>query len=155
MRKGNCLYFHTIANSFLIRNFASCTSTYCRLRHVEKSFFCCDTYLTFSLNDVEEAECKVVFRVLKQYLPRLRHALRIPANFKLEQRSICDGMECLCMLLRRVWYPCRYSGIIPRFGGRPVPREGASLDNCFGFVDGTVRSICRPRENQRLVYNGY
>ncbi|CAB3999509.1 Hypothetical predicted protein [Paramuricea clavata] len=82
--------------------------------------FCYETYPAFSLDDVEEAECKAEFRVLKQDLPRLREALRIPANFKLEQRSICDGMEGLCMLLRRVCYPCRYSDIIPRFGGRPV-----------------------------------
>ena len=82
--------------------------------------FCYDTYPAFSLEDVQEAECKAVFRVLKQDLPRLRAALRIPASFKLEQKSIVDGMEGLCMLLRRVFYPCRYSDIIPRFGGRPV-----------------------------------
>ena len=32
--------------------------------------------------------------------------------------------------------------------------KGAALNNnCFGFVDGTVRPICRPGEHQRLVYN--
>ena len=31
----------------------------------------------------------------------------------------------------------------------------AALDNCFGFVDRTVRRICRPGEMQRLVYNGH
>ncbi|CAB3977936.1 Hypothetical predicted protein [Paramuricea clavata] len=77
------------------------------------------TQETFIYDDVEEAECKAEFRVLKQDLPRLREALRIPANFKLEQRSICNGMEGLCMLLRCVCYPCRYSDIIPWFGGRP------------------------------------
>ena len=55
--------------------------------------FSYDTYPAFSLDDVPEAECKAEFRVLKQDLPRLREALRIPASFKLEQRSICDGME--------------------------------------------------------------
>ena len=68
--------------------------------------FSYDTYPAFSLDDVPEAECKAEFRVLKQDLPRLREALRIPASFKLEQRSICDGMEGLCMLLRRVCYSC-------------------------------------------------
>ena len=29
------------------------------------------------------------------------------------------------------------------------------LRNCFGFVDGTVRPISRPDENQRVVYNGH
>ena len=36
-----------------------------------------------------------------------------------------------------------------------IARKGAPLENCFGFVDGTVRSICRPNENQSTVYNGH
>ena len=32
---------------------------------------------------------------------------------------------------------------------------GAPLRNCWGFVDGTVRQICRPGEMQRTVYNGH
>ena len=31
----------------------------------------------------------------------------------------------------------------------------APLDNCWGFIDGTVRPICRPGENQPIVYNGH
>lgn len=34
-------------------------------------------------------------------------------------------------------------------------RQGAPLDNCFGFIDGTVRPICRPNINQRVMYNGH
>ena len=33
--------------------------------------------------------------------------------------------------------------------------KGAALDNCFGFVDGTVRPICRPGEMQRAADNGH
>ena len=33
--------------------------------------------------------------------------------------------------------------------------KGAPLENCFGFIDGTVRPISRPGEHQRLVYNGH
>ena len=29
--------------------------------------------------------------------------------------------------------------------------KGAALDNCFGFVDGTVRPISKPGVNQRVV----
>lgn len=32
---------------------------------------------------------------------------------------------------------------------------GAAFKNCFGFIDGTVRPICRPHQNQREVYNGH
>ena len=34
-------------------------------------------------------------------------------------------------------------------------RLGAPLGNCFGFIDGTVRGIARPQENQRVMYNGH
>ena len=36
-----------------------------------------------------------------------------------------------------------------------VSAQGASLNNCFGFIDGTVRPICRPAELQEVVYNGH
>ena len=37
-----------------------------------------------------------------------------------------------------------------------VHQKGAPLNNCFAFVDGTVRPICRPSTvNQRLLYSGH
>ena len=104
-------------------------------------------------------------------------------------------MEGLCILLKRVAYPCRLSDLIPRFGrlvsfislisndvidyiydvhghritqwnrdllnpgalqryAEAISGKGGPLDNCFGFVDGTVRPISRPNEHQRIVYNG-
>ena len=33
--------------------------------------------------------------------------------------------------------------------------KSAALNNCFGFIDWTVRPICRPVVNQRTVYNGH
>ena len=36
-----------------------------------------------------------------------------------------------------------------------IRRKGSPSPNCFGFVDGTVRPICRPEENQRILYNGH
>ena len=36
-----------------------------------------------------------------------------------------------------------------------IVSKGAALQNCFGFGDGTVRAICRPGRQQRLVYNGH
>ena len=36
-----------------------------------------------------------------------------------------------------------------------VHRKGAALDNCWGFIDGTVRPICRPQQHQRVLYNGH
>jgi len=36
-----------------------------------------------------------------------------------------------------------------------VHHQGAPLSNCFGFIDGTVRGIARPQENERVMYNGH
>ena len=36
-----------------------------------------------------------------------------------------------------------------------VHSKGAVLDNCFGFIDGTVQLIGRPMSNQRVVYNDH
>ena len=36
-----------------------------------------------------------------------------------------------------------------------VHSKGAALTNCWGFIDGTVRPICRPAEHQRVMYNGH
>ena len=36
-----------------------------------------------------------------------------------------------------------------------VYEKSSALDNCWGFVDGTVRPICRPQKNQRIVYKGH
>lgn len=153
-------------------------------------------YNRFVLQDRSEAECIAEFRVRKQDLPILFDALQIPEMFRCYQGTVCEGMEGLCILLRRFAYPCRYGDLIAMFG-RSVPEicmisntvldwiyerhghritewnndilnpvalqnyadavsgKGAALGNCFGFVDGTVRPICRPGENQRIVYNGH
>ena len=36
-----------------------------------------------------------------------------------------------------------------------ISQKGSPLQNCFGFIDGTVRPIARPDRNQRIVYNGH
>ena len=53
-------------------------------------------YEQFDPDSMNFTECKVEFRVEKQGLRRLLAALRC------EQRSICDVMEDLCMLLKEL-----------------------------------------------------
>ena len=77
-------------------------------------------YACFDLNNMSEAECKAEFRFEKKDLPTLAEALQIPPSFKLRQGSIVSGMEGLCILLRRLAYPCRFGDMVPRFG-KPVP----------------------------------
>lgn len=153
-------------------------------------------YDSFCLDSLDSNECKAEFRVEKDDILLLARALHIPDVFKCSQGTKCSGIEGLCLLLKRLTYPCRYYDMIHRFA-RPVPelcmlsnvvldwiyenhghhltewnqpflspialeqysqaisRMGSPLTNCFGFVDGTVRPISRPEENQCIVYNGH
>ncbi|XP_070387683.1 uncharacterized protein [Dermacentor albipictus] len=36
-----------------------------------------------------------------------------------------------------------------------VHSKGAPLDNCWGFIDGTARAICRPSTNQKMFFSGH
>ena len=36
-----------------------------------------------------------------------------------------------------------------------ITAKGSPLENCFGFIDGTVRPISKPGENQRIVCNAH
>ena len=36
-----------------------------------------------------------------------------------------------------------------------ITAKVSPLDNCFDFIDGTVRPISKPDQNQRVVYNGH
>ena len=36
-----------------------------------------------------------------------------------------------------------------------VHAKSHALEHCWGFIDGTVRPICRPNEHQKVVYNGH
>ena len=74
-------------------------------------------YQRFDLDSINSAESKAEFCVEKHDLPRLVATLQLPPVFKCDQRSICDDMEGICILLKRG--VCRLSDLIPRFG-RPV-----------------------------------
>lgn len=50
---------------------------------------------------------------------------------------------------------CILDPILLQVYGNAAFAKGAALDNCFGFVNGTVRPICRPGDMQRTVYNGH
>jgi hypothetical protein len=110
---------------------------------------------------------------------------------------VASGVEGLCIVLRRLAYPCRLEDLEPvlwrtkveisyifnhvidylynthnhllsdlsrdwlsyehlRSYAEAVSDRNAPLENCWGFIiDGTVRPICRPQQNQKLVFNGH
>ena len=79
-------------------------------------------YPLFDLDEMEDDECLAEFRVNKRDIPALAEALQIPDWITCNQRSKVEGIEALCMLLKRFAYTCRYSDMIPRFA-RPVPEK--------------------------------
>ena len=95
--------------------------------------FSYENYDRLDLNDMNDSECLAEFRVKKRDLPILAEALQIPDSFTCSQRSVVSGMEGLCILLRRLAYPCRYSDIIPRFG-LPVPVLSMVCNDVLDFV---------------------
>ena len=82
---------------------------------------------------MEEAECKAEFRVEKNALHRLTETLQIPGTLKCYQGTVCDGMGGLCMLLKRLSYPCRFNDMISRFG-RPVHELCMTTNPVMDFI---------------------
>ena len=79
-----------------------------------------NSYPGFAFDDLKDEECLLEFRFYKNDLPFLAEVLEIPEVVECYQRSICSGLEALCIFLKGHSYPCRYSDMIARFGN-PVP----------------------------------
>ena len=75
-----------------------------------------NSYARFELENMQDDECLAEFCVKKADVRVLPEVLQIPETVRCEQRSVCGRIEGLCMLLRRLAYPCRYSDMIPHFG---------------------------------------
>ena len=57
----------------------------------------------------------------------------IPAQIKTYNRSLYDGLEAFCVLLKCYAYSCRYSDLEPRFG-RPVPELCMMSNSILNFI---------------------
>ncbi|EDO26745.1 predicted protein, partial [Nematostella vectensis] len=73
-----------------------------------------DIYERFNLDDMEEPECKAYFRFEKNDIPVLAETLGLPDFFKCTQRTVAGKIEGLCLVLRRMAYPCRLGDLIPK-----------------------------------------
>ena len=78
--------------------------------------FPCKQYPRFNLDDMNEAECLAELRFAKHDIPHLAEVLQIPEVVTCYQGTVSSGKEALCILLKRVVYPCRYSSMMWRFG---------------------------------------
>ncbi|KAK3105969.1 hypothetical protein FSP39_009829 [Pinctada imbricata] len=149
-----------------------------------------------NIDALNDEQFRSMFRFQREDMTRLSCALRLPTKVVCENRTVCSGIQGLCILIRRLAYPSRLEDLSHVFGRSKaelsyicntvlnlidsehghllenlnqswlahnqldemvdsVRRCDAPLSNCWGFIDGTVRPICRPQENQRLVFNGH
>ena len=154
-------------------------------------------YDKFDLENMDEAQRKREFPFLRSHIYDSKNFLNVPEKIVTCQRTVSSGVDALCILLKRLAFPCRYTDMVPTFGrsdtefcliynhmldyiytqhhhrfqswnqhflqpailqeyANVIREEGAPLENCFGFIDGTVIEICRPKPiYQRIVYNDH
>lgn len=161
------------------------------------SFIRSTRYGRLDLNTFTDEECFLHFRFHKRDLQRLVCSLGIPLEVRMPQSFSVSGIEGLCILLRRLSYPNRYSDLESMFGlsreslsivsneimnivitnkghllnnlvninflnqerlrnyAISVANKGAPLVNCWGFIDGTCRAVCRPKRDQEEYFSGH
>ena len=153
-------------------------------------------YEKFDFDEWDTTECRTELMFDKRDVSLLHDSLDLPEKFTCCQRTVCDSFAGLCILLKRISFPCRYTDMVQRFGrsatelclifnqvlshiydahyhciqswnqpflmpqaletyAHAVHDKGVPLPNCFGFVDGTLCRIPRPKRDQRFVYNGH
>ena len=104
---------------------------------------------------------KALCIMLKQYAYPCRYADLVP-RFGRSVPLLCTVANQMTdliynqfsYLLQDLGQPWLDAACLQRYADA-VHAKGAALDKCWGFIDGTVRPICRPKRNQRVVYNGH
>ena len=86
-----------------------------------------------SLDSYTEAQCKALFRFQRHDIPRLAATLRIPAVVIAPNHSRPTQIEALCIMLRRLAYPCRWVDLRRVFG-----RSDADLSSIYNWM---IRNI--------------
>ena len=152
----------------------------------------------FDFERFSEEEYTALFRFQKNDIMRLKDAMQFPEQLYAYNGTKAAGIECLCLLLRRLAYPNRLTDLSAIFGRNveelsllfnlavehvyrrfghlvgnlnhtrmmysqanlrryadAIYNKGAPLRNCWGFIDGTARPICKPSVHQKVVYSGH
>lgn len=148
----------------------------------------------FELANIDVVTCRRRFRFLPDEIEQLEEALDLPPYIYTAQGCHVPRQEALCLLLRRLAYPCRLKDLEEEFGRKEsvlssainvtvklvyekiktkmafderivdrYHRQSAAaifqkvgrLSNCIGFIDGTIRPICRPTWYQEQAYSGH
>ena len=90
-------------------------------------------YDRFELERMNDDECKAEFRFEKEHLYNLVDSLQLDEEQIFYNRLKVDSIEAVCILLRRLSYPCRYSDMVPRFA-----RPAAELSTIHSHMINTI-----------------
>lgn len=88
--------------------------------NISKPVFPYSKYERFNIDNWEDQECWTKLRFGTNDLESLRNNLHIPDEIVCSRRTVCDAMEGMCILLKRLAYPCRYTDMVPHFGRNPT-----------------------------------
>lgn len=77
-------------------------------------------FSSWNFDEWDDTECNTELRFAKKDIPDLLRALEIPDKVICSQGTTCSGLEGLCILLKRLAYPCRYTDLTTRFGRNPT-----------------------------------
>ena len=91
-------------------------------------------YEYFDLDKMNDDECKSEFWFYKNDVYNLAKTVALPDQLFCYNGVNVDGVEALCIFLKRFAYPCRYLDMIPRFA-RPEPQlcmiSNAVMNNLY------------------------
>ena len=73
----------------------------------------------FNFDNWDDARCRTELRFAKRDVLRFFEVLQIPYTRYTIQRSKCCGLEALCIFLKRLAYPCRFTDLSLAFGRNP------------------------------------
>ena len=129
----------------------------------------------FDLNEMDDSECLAEFRFHKSDIPILLEALQLPQSFTCQQgtlisrfgRPVTEISMISNLVMDTIYQEHTGNQKITQWNNTllhpalletyacAIRQKGSPLPNCFGFIDGKVRPICRPEVNQRIVFNGH
>ena len=77
-------------------------------------------YSHFDMRTFDDEQCVVDFRFSNSHLYTLLDVLNIPDRVVTVQGTVCEDIEALCILLKRLSFPCRYTDLTSMFGRNPT-----------------------------------
>ena len=123
------------------------------------------TYPCFGLEKLSNDQWLAEFRFMRNDIYKVREDFNIPDQFVCYNGTSVSGIEGLCIYLFQAYIFAHHNWrlttlnqpwLSPNFLEQycqAIHDSGAPLQNCWGFVDGILVNICRPKEFQRLLFN--